>query len=69
MAENFKQALIDSLRNSYNNMVSFDAPENSDLVDLAQDVGYGFLPVIGTALATRDYERARRENDYLGMGL
>mgnify|MGYP003654694971 CR=1 FL=1 len=69
MAENFKQALIDSLRNSYNNMVSFDAPENSDLVDLAQDVGYGFLPVIGTALATRDYERARRENDYVGMGL
>jgi len=60
---------IDALRNRARKFVSLDTPADADLVDTAQDVGYGFLPVVGTALAARDYERARRDRDYLGMTL
>lgn len=61
--------IIAALRNRARRFVSLETPQDSDLVDTAQDIGYGFMPGIGTALAARDYERARRDNDYLGMTL
>lgn len=63
------QALIDALRERARKFVSLDTPEDADLADMAIDIGAGFLPVIGTAQAGRDFERARREGDALGMGL
>lgn len=63
------QDLINALRDRARKFVSLDTPEDSDLGDLAIDIGAGFLPVIGTAQAGRDFERARREDDKLGMAL
>lgn len=63
------QAIINELRRRGSNMVALDTPQDQDLADIALDIGAGFLPVVGTAQAGRDFERARRENDILGMGL
>jgi hypothetical protein len=61
--------MIDALRNRARKFVALDAPEESDMGDVATDVAAGFLPGVGTALSARDFERARRDNDKLGMGL
>jgi len=61
--------LVNALRNRASNLVSLDSPTDSDALDLAVDLGLGFVPGPGTALSARDFERARRENDPLGMGL
>ena len=63
------EALIAALRDRARKFVSLDTPEDADLADTAIDIGAGFLPVVGTAQAGRDFERARREGDKLGMGL
>lgn len=63
------EALIAALRDRARKFVSLDTPEDQDLADTAIDIGAGFLPVVGTAQAGRDFERARREGDKLGMGL
>lgn len=63
------QTVINALRDRGRKFVSLDNPQDSDLADLAIDIGAGFVPVVGTATAGRDFERARRENDMLGMGL
>jgi hypothetical protein len=63
------QALIDALRTRARRFFSLDTPEDADLGDTAIDIGAGFVPVVGTAQAARDFERARREGDALGMGL
>lgn len=63
------QAVIDELRNRARKFVTLDAPEDADLVDTAADIGAGFLPGVGTALSARDFERARRDGDKLGMAL
>ena len=63
------QTAINALRDRARKFVSLDTPQDSDLGDLAIDIGAGFVPVVGTATAGRDFERARRENDMLGMGL
>jgi hypothetical protein len=63
------QSLIQSLRDRGRKMVSLDTPKDADLYDLGADLVGGFTPGVGTALSLRDYERARRENDYLGMAL
>ena len=63
------QNVINELRNRARKFVSLDTPEDVDLGDMALDIGAGFLPVVGTAQAGRDFERARREGDKLGMGL
>ena len=62
------EALIAALRDRARKFVSLDTPEDADLADTAIDIGAGFLPVVGTAQAGRDFERARREGDKLGMG-
>lgn len=63
------QAVINALRDRARKFVSLDNPEDSDLGDLAIDIGAGFVPVVGTATSGRDFERARREGDKLGMVL
>ena len=63
------QDVIEALRNRARKFVSLDTPQDSDLADMATDIGAGFLPGIGTALSARDFERARREDDRLGMAL
>jgi len=63
------QSIIAALRDRARKYVSLDTPEDADLGDMAIDIATGFLPVVGTAQAGRDFERARREGDKLGMGL
>ena len=63
------QTLINALRDRARKAVALTAPEDADLGDTAIDIGAGFVPGIGTALSARDFERARRDNDKLGMGL
>jgi hypothetical protein len=63
------QSIIESLRNRARRFVSLDTPQDSDLGDTATDIGAGFLPGVGTALSARDFERARRESDPIGMAL
>jgi hypothetical protein len=63
------QAVIAALRDRARKYVSLDTPEDGDLGDMAIDIATGFLPVVGTAQAGRDFERARRDKDKLGMAL
>ena len=64
-----KEAVINALRDRARKFVSLDNPEDGDLGDLAIDIGAGFVPGVGQAQAGRDFERARREGDKLGMAL
>jgi len=48
---------------------SLDAPQDMTLGETAVDIGMGFVPVVGTAQGARDFERARRDSDNLGMVL
>lgn len=49
-------------------LTSLDEPSDGDLLDTALDIGAGFTP-LQYPQAARDFERARRTNDALGMGL
>lgn len=60
---------IDELRRRAEIFTSLDNRDEADLLDMGVDIGAGFLPGFGTALSARDFERARREGDVLGMGL
>jgi hypothetical protein len=57
------------LRRRLEQMMSLNEPQNVDAIDVIADVGAGFVPGLGQAQAVRDFERARRESDTLGMGL
>lgn len=57
------------LRRRLEKMVSLNEPQNADAIDVVADVGVGFVPGLGQAQAVRDFERARREGDAVGMGL
>jgi hypothetical protein len=48
---------------------SLDAPQDMSLGETLADIGMGFAPGIGTAQGFRDFERARRDDDLLGMAL
>jgi hypothetical protein len=61
--------IVNALRQRGQNLVSLSTPQSADLTDTAIDLGLGFVPGPGTALSARDFERARREGDGLGMGL
>lgn len=63
------QSIVKALRDRARKMISLDSPEDGDLGDVALDLGAGFVPGVGPALRARDFERARREGDMLGMGL
>jgi len=50
-------------------LLSLDTPQDMSLGETAVDIGAGFVPGVGTVQGARDFERARRERDMLGMGL
>lgn len=62
-------SIIAELRRRGDNFTSLDKPKDQDWYDIGTDLLAGFTPGLGTATAARDYERARRDGDYLGMGL
>lgn len=49
-------------------LTSLDEPTNGDWMDTALEIGAGFTP-LQYPQAARDFERARRTDDMLGMGL
>jgi len=61
--------IVDELRRRARNLVSLDTPTDESLDETLTDLALGFVPVVGTAQAGRDFERSRRDNDKLGMGL
>ena len=63
------QDMIEELRRRAGIFTSLDNSEEADLLDMGVDIGAGFVPGVGTALSARDFERARRDGDVLGMGL
>lgn len=63
------QSVIEELRRRGRNLVALDTPEDQDLADFGTDLALGFVPGIGQAQAGRDFERARRDRDALGMTL
>ena len=48
---------------------ALDTPQDMSLGETLADIGMGFAPGIGTAQGVRDFERARRDDDLLGMAL
>ena len=56
------------LRRRYERLTSLEQPQNADAADVAVDIAAGFTP-LQYPQAARDFERARREGDPLGMGL
>lgn len=60
---------IKSLTESMRKMFSLDTPKDMTTGETVADIAAGFVPGVGTAQAARDFERARREGDKLGMGL
>lgn len=59
---------IEALRNRVQKLLSLDTPQDQDMVDVGADIGAGFVPGLGTVISARDFERARRDDDKLGMG-
>jgi hypothetical protein len=55
--------------NALKKMLSLDTPKSMTAGETVTDLAAGFVPGVGTALSARDFERARREDDKLGMGL
>lgn len=51
------------------NLTSLDTPKDMTAAETAADIAAGFVPGLGTAQGARDFERARREGDKLGMTL
>ena len=68
-ASTSEQAESRSMLDRLKRFTSLDQPQDMSLGETAADIGMGFLPVVGTAQGARDFERARREGDRLGMGL
>jgi hypothetical protein len=56
-------------QNMLQRFTSLNTPKDMSLGETAADIGMGFLPGVGTAQGARDFERARRDEDILGMGL
>lgn len=63
------QAALNYIKNTGQKFISLDTPQDMSTGETLTDIGLGFVPVVGTVQGARDFERARRENDYLGMGL
>jgi hypothetical protein len=64
-----RQAPTQSIGSALRQFVSLDTPENMSLGATVADMLMGFAPGIGTAQGIRDFERARRDDDTLGMVL
>lgn len=61
--------IADVAQNTLRKFTSLDTPQDMTAAETAADIAAGFVPGIGTAQSARDFERARREGDKLGMGL
>lgn len=57
------------LRRRLEQMINLNQPQNPDAIDVVADIGASFVPGVSQAQAVRDFERARREGDTVGMGL
>ena len=57
-----------ALRRYMQKSLLLDSPEMTGS-ETAADILLGFVPGVGTAMGGRDFERARRDDDYLGMAL
>jgi GNAT superfamily N-acetyltransferase len=64
-----KQTESRSMLERLQRFTSLDTPQDMTLGETAADIGMGFLPGVGTAQGARDFERSRREGDWLGMAL
>jgi hypothetical protein len=60
---------LESLKDVAERTVSLDPQPDAGLGDMAVDIVGGFIPGVSQALAARDIERARRDDDKLGMAL
>lgn len=56
-------------RRRFERMISLDQPEDSDVADMALEMGGSLVPGVSQVLAARDLERARRADDETGMAL
>jgi hypothetical protein len=52
-----------------NQAVSLDPQPDQGYGTMAAEMALGFVPGVGQAMAARDIERARRDNDPVGMGM
>ena len=59
---------VDAVNSYVDKSMQLDQPEMTG-AETAADIALGFAPVVGTAMGFRDFERARRDDDMLGMGL
>lgn len=57
------------IRRRFEDMINLNQPQNQDVADVGMDIAAGFVPGIAQAQAARDFERARRSDDVVGMGL
>ena len=58
-----------NLKRRYERMTSLDQPQDADAIDMALEMGGSLVPGVGSALAARDFERARRADDKTGMAM
>jgi len=63
------QENLQALKDVAERTVSLDPQPDANLADTAVDIVGGFIPGVSQALAARDIERARRDDDKLGMAL
>lgn len=63
-----KASTVDQLKTMLGKFTSLNTPEMT-FGETAADIAAGFVPGVGTAMSARDFERARRDDDYLGMAL
>ena len=61
--------IADVAQRTLSKFTSLDTPQSMTTAETAADIAAGFVPGLGTAQSARDFERARREGDKLGMGL
>jgi len=59
---------VDAINSYVDKSMQLDQPEMTG-TETAADIALGFVPYVGTAMGYRDFERARRDDDKLGMGL
>jgi hypothetical protein len=59
---------VDAIKAYADKSFELDQPEMTG-AETAADIALGFTPYVGTAMGFRDFERARRDDDKLGMGL
>lgn len=61
--------LFDDVKEAASGFFSLDPQENVSGAQQVAELGLGFVPGVGQALAARDFERARRAGDKAGMAL